>query len=265
MDKFKPSEEEKKMVRSINNKASYVESVKGLKKLEEEFSVYDSPYPSYFLASAYRKFGHEKKAVESFVESAAPWLELPNRYWDSQFSNSVGSSVANIIDRCDLSEVDEELIKMLYALSFSFLSRSIEIIRGIEGIRMMESLFNRGLVSGQNRDQFLYLVQEYVGHGYLTQVMSFSDFYLSHLEYLRDGKKERATLAYENAKREKDWLEDISVAGKEADKYTEEELAKIGVRRNDTMYENMKSDALGGEFNIEEERFKQEIYSSVNM
>jgi len=265
MQDYSPSREEKRMVKSLNKKISSIRSVEDIEEIQDEYSIYNSPYPNQYLAHAYLMFDHDRKAMKSFVKSASPWLEVPNRYWNSQFSVSVGSSLSEIINRCKMCDVEDNIAKKVYALSFSFLSRSMEIIRNSEGGAMMESLFNRGVVSGQNKNNFLRLVQKYVGYGKMTKVMSFSDFYLSRLEYLRYGDKEGAATAYKNAKKEKDWLEDLSVAGKEANRYTEKELAEIGKSRNEKMYESMKEDILDGEYNIGQDEFEKAIYSVIDV
>lgn len=256
--------DEKEMILSLNKKVSRVDNVSDLEDIKNEYSTYEHPYPKYFLGSAYGAFGKDREALDLYISAACPWLKVPNKFWNSAQTDTIGGSIARIITYYDLSVASDKFKKSLYALGFSYLSKSIEILRGDKDKKMMDSLFHRGSISGQNKYYFDELVQNHLGYGYLSQVMSFSDFYLSHLEYLRDGNKERAEDAFDNAERMVNWLGQISVSGKPANEYTYEELTKVGVRRNDSMYENMKDEILDGKYNLECGEFRSEVESSVD-
>jgi hypothetical protein len=255
---------EEEMISSLNEKVYRVDNASELEDIKKEYSTYDHPYPKYFLGSAYGAFGKDKEALYLYISAAGPWLKVPNEFWSSAQADTIGGSIARIIMYYDLSEASDKFKKSLYALGFAYLSKSVEILRGEKGKNMMDSLFHRGSISGQNEHHFDELIQNYLGYGYLSQVMSLSDFYLSHLEYVRDGNKEHAKDAFDNAERMVDWLGQISVGGKPANEYTYEELTKVGVRRNDSMYENMKADILDGKYNLECEEFRSEVESSVD-
>jgi hypothetical protein len=84
----------------------------------------------------------------------------------------------------------------------------------------------------------------------IMEVNVLSDYYYGAVGSQNMGYEEDAELQYRKACELHSWLEDITVANKDADEYSIEEIAAVGKERNDHIYSKLSEQFKAGGLNV---------------
>ena len=133
------------------------------------------------------------------------------------------------------------------------------------GLKAVDSYFNRGLLNSNNDKALIEITHKYLNIGLHNQVMAISDFYKASIGYRKNGYKEDANNALQNAIIKHEWLEDISVSGKDADEYTIENIAKIGSQRNDILSSALIDEFKSKNIQVTSAQLQNEIHSHISL
>ncbi|MBL0300086.1 MAG: hypothetical protein IPQ23_00055 [Cytophagaceae bacterium] len=128
-------------------------------------------------------------------------------------------------------------------LAYVYLSRSIEQ-RGIDAwdsYRSRAQLFKYN----KNPNVGLTIIMNNLGMGVLIEPFIISDYYFAS-QALRSPHKN----TLQSAKSIHQWLENISVGGKEADEYSLSEMADFGKKRHNVLFKILEEKYKKGELNM---------------
>lgn len=244
---------------SFHAEASRCASIADFQRLAQRYGTVNHPYIPYYTASLCLYRGYKDQALDNYIRACSFGLQFPNPYWKSEHSDTIGSAIANMLASFTPGKNDEELVRKLYALAYAYLSQCISML----GLNAMDSYFNRAKLMSKNSRYVTELTQKYLGLGVLPQLMALSDFYYSAVASSRKGFRDDAQKSIQNARQLHQWLEDISVSGRDADTMSLEELASIGKERNELLFRNMTKDVLDNKFSLPLNTFADQVRAAV--
>jgi hypothetical protein len=99
------------------------------------------------------------------------------------------------------------------------------------------------------------LVSKYLSSFFIPNILFISDHYLASQAYYRRGIETSAQYSYKSAHLLHYQLEDISVAGRDADQYELEEIAAIGKQRNSDLFKTMLPLGISGKYNVGDKEY----------
>ena len=245
---------------NFHNELSSCRGINDYIQLAKKYDQYENPYPFYYLASMTSNLGYEKDALNFYLKAISFGLEYPNKFWNTQLSDSIGSSVTHVIDKYKFDESIFELKKNLCILGYAYLSNCINIM----GMNAVDSYFNRGLLISKKDKAIVEITHQYLNVAVLNQVMAISDFYNSSMGYKQLGHIEEAKNAFQNAIINHEWLEDISVNGKDADEYNIEEIAEIGRQRSNLLSAALIDELKSSRVHITLAQIQNEIHPNIS-
>jgi len=201
--------------------------------------------------------------LKNYYETALPYFKkailygcnFPNKIWNTQMADSVGSSISWILTSYKTNYV-EKPITNLFIMGYCYLTNCINLL----GDSAFESLSNRASlmidVSGTIKPENIPMF-------HLPQVYAISDIYKSALGLNKHGFTTEAQEKFAYAVNLHEWLEDISVAGKDADDYTINEIVEIGDSRHQHLFKLFQNKLLNNEYLINELELNQ-IFDSLS-
>jgi len=195
------------------------------------------------------------EALPFFKKAILYGVDFPNKFWNTQMTDSIGSSIAKILTLYETNYNEKPIIN-LFILGFCYLSKCIDLLK----VNAFESLENRA-------DLFMYtsnkITCEVIPMGVLPQVFAISDLYKSAQGLNKNGYTVEAREKINSAVSLHNWLEDISVAGKDADEYTLEEIANIGEKRHENLFESFRKKLMNNEYSLNNNELSQ-IFDSLS-
>lgn len=216
-------------------------SLEALGAVRGKYIAVAHPYVHYSLGSQYLYLGKMDNAFYHLLQASSIGVRNKRAYWDTIFADSIGSSIAQLFSRELIARIPGDLDTFhLFISGYMFLSSSI----GLYGNKAYESLANRArmIMSCQHGAD----ITAFLTYGGLREVLAISDHYRSSLGYEEQGMMDFAVNERENAKTIHQWLEDISVNGRDADDYQTEELVAIGQQRHDAIVDKIKPQFFDG-------------------
>jgi hypothetical protein len=219
-----------------------------IKMVMQNYGSYDHPYIYDIIGITSGVLKFNELSLNAFLRAISYGLKFPNPYWNTIYSDSIGSSIARIIFFLKI-ECPNALLQNLYSLCYGYLSSCIELL----DVSAFESLDFRGRLLNSNSQFVANMIQGYLGLGIFPKVMVISDYYYSSIGYTLADRQDLAQNALNRARQCHRYLEDISVVGKCANEWTLEDIAKIGAERNKILYSRMQSDLKANKFEIKEE------------
>lgn len=133
-------------------------------------------------------------------------------------------------------KIDINSIFNLYQFGYLYLSNHL-INFNYMGYNSLEL---RGRLIEKYSESAVALSGTYYSIASIPNILAISDYYYASLLYRHIGDNSRASTLLSNAQKMHNWLEDISVGGRDADEYSLPELAEIGKKRHEVILLNMK-------------------------
>lgn len=195
-----------------------------------------------------------KEALPYFKKAILYGCEFPNKIWNTQMADSVGSSISWILTSYQ-TDFTEKPITNLFIMGYCYLTNCINLL----GDSAFESLSNRASLM---MDISRAIIPESIPMFHLPQVYAISDIYKSSLGLNQHGYTNEAQEKLTYAISIHEWLEDISVAGKDADEYTIQEIVEIGTARHQYLFDLFKKKLLNNEYRINKKELNQ-IFDSL--
>jgi hypothetical protein len=209
-------------------------------------------HPSVFhkLGVKYLIFGDKLNAKKLLVKGAKFGLNYPVEYFDKSDIDSIGQCFTLLVTQFYLLNDDKDTINptSFYkstCLAYIYLSRAIELNENLA----YDSLRSRAILFKDNNGMnvVINVLFDILNRDVLKEPFIVSDFYFAATIENNPNKINDM----KSAKNMHNWLEDISIAGKDADEYQLDELSRIGKSRHSQLYTLMKSKFFNGDFFME--------------
>ena len=249
-----PNELSVAVIQEFHNKLNRCSKSQDFDNLFEKYKGYDHPYIFMVAGSVYGTHKDHEKSINNYLSALSYGLSMPNEYYLTQHADTIGGSIARILYHYKI-EGDADTIQKMYYLAYCYLTSCINLL----GMNAFESLKYRGNILGMNNQYMAEFVGKYLGMGVLPMPLAISDLYLAYGGYKKRGYHDEAEESIQNAIRLHKWLEDISINGKNADEWSIQEIAEIGLERNKILFENMKADFVKNKFTIDFKSLKDRI------
>jgi len=213
-----------------------------IEELVDEFKSLDNPYVYQAAAQTCLSLNEYDDALPLFKKAITYGLNFPNKYWGTQMSDALGSSMSKILTLFKIGHSGKS-IENLYVLGYCYLSNCIEQLgeNAFESYQERANLVNYTPQSIKN---------EIMPMGALFQVYAISDYYFSGQGFRNNGHSSESYKIINTATELHDYLEDISVAGKDADEYSLEEIVEIGKKRHEQLFNSLEKDLKKNKYSI---------------
>ena len=213
--------------------------------LYEKYKHHNHPYIFYCVANKFLILKCYQEAKEPLLEAARFGNKYPSEFYDNMYlSDCVGQCLSNLVIYYSFEQSEAEKIT---SLAYLFLSKCIDLVENSLNTNNVahDSLRTRARLLNDNENPFA--VQSLIlnlGLGVLREPFVISDYYYCSIS------SESPFNMLESARKTHAWLEDISVAGKDADDYTLEEMAILGKHRHKKLFQVLEEKYIKGEYNI---------------
>jgi len=233
--------------------------------IKKRYEAYNHPYKYYILGSAYDLHNDNQNAFHNYLNAAKFGIVYPNDFYNTYFSDSIGSSLYYLLKRYNYNQLNAEIIRKMFFISYIYLTDTIHFAQKLN-IKAFESLENRAYLLAKFEHGYSQLLcGEYLNPFTFGNVLFISDFYYAFEAYQEKGDIHRANILFENAKKIHNSLEDVNIEGIPASEYSLPEIADKGRDRHEFINQNIQRPFFNGEFNINEEFYLRELTKSVQL
>lgn len=205
-------------------------------------------YENYNHPLIYGNFGisflindESQLAKGALIKGAIFGLTFPSSLYNSSLIDCVGQCLSLLLTQYPVENL--ELATKVTALAYIYHSRSIELLpreafdsyktRALLFMHTENNIINRSLI-GNN-----------LGVGALIEPLIISDlFFASQAEQSPHGSLIEDALYFHQG------LDDISIAGKDADEYSLIEISELGEKRHHILFKALEERYMNGEFNV---------------
>jgi hypothetical protein len=213
----------------------------------------DNPYVYQAAGQWCIQHNYYEEALPYFKKAILYGCEFPNKIWNTQMADAVGSSIAMVLTLYR-TDYDERTLTNLFIMGYCYLTNCINLL----GVQAYESLSNRAslLIDTSNAMHSADMPMFNIPHVY-----AISDIYKSSIGLVGVGFESEARDKLSYVADLHEWLEDITVAGRSADEYTIQELVEIGEDRHRYLFEKFEKKLLNNEYLINEMELDQILNS----
>jgi len=198
-----------------------------LQLLVTNYNNADNPDTFYHLGVGCILFDKYDEAKRLLIKGAKFGLKFPNEYFNTIFSDAIGQCFYNLV--CNLDSQDYDT----FVLAYVYLSNCAQLMPR----QAFDSLRSRALLM-KHQDSFtMSFLFTYLGMGNLKEPLIISDLYFAGLGFKDNPKIQQE--CFDDAKKLHIWLEDISVAGKDANDYSIQEMAILGEQRHKRLFDSL--------------------------
>ena len=232
---------------AINEKIMNCSDLTSLKKLYEKYGDYNHPQISYDFGRMLSIMGDKQTAKKALFKGATYGLQYPCNIYDSPLIDSIGQCMSDLVTHHPVGEID--IVTKITSLAYIYLSRTIELFKR----EAHDSYRTRALLFKEHENQMVpQRILLNLGMGVLIEPLILSDHYFSSQATDSPFKID----GLQSAQNIHNWLEDISINGKDADEYSLNELALIGESRHLILFKILEAKYKKGEFNLTVEELK---------
>ena len=172
------------------------------------------------------------------------------KYLNSLHNESVGGSIVSLLTKYkNYDYTDNEIIK-LTKLGYCSLTNFINIENSKHDYCF---IYRAELLEHRMGNSILPMDLS----GCIPFVFSLSDYYYASKGFQKNFMEDEAKYCYSKAKYLHNFLEDISVAGKDVDEYELSEIAEIGKSRHISLYNFFNESYLNGGFQVSIKRLSE--------
>ncbi len=202
-------------------------SVSDINLIARKYGHMQDPYVQYALANVYQVYNQYQEAIPYLLKACQLGSENLKTYSSTPYSDSIGAASMSLLTDYPEYVVSSKIQYQLFENSYYFLSKSITMF----GLKAYESFRNRaGLLCIQNGIPNKFIMTHSIGQ--IIEVLILSDFFFAAKAYFNQGLYQESQKLMNQAVINHDWLDDMSIAGKDADEYELEELALLGQQRH---------------------------------
>ena len=223
--------------------------------LVDEFKSINNPYFYQAAAQTCLSLNDYSNALPLFKKAISYGLNFSYKYWDDQVTtDAIGSSISKILTLFIVGNTGKAA-ENLYALGYCYLSKCIQQL----GVSAFESYEARANLVNYTHPVIKNSIMPLFA---ISEVYAISDYFYSGAGLSRHGYSSEAYKNNNKANEIHDWLEDITVAGKDADKYSLEEIVEIGKKRHDKLFSTLQKDFKNNKYSISGSELNK-IFNSV--
>jgi hypothetical protein len=216
-----------------------------LSLLYDKYKYHNHPYIFYCVANKFLILKCYQEAKDPLLEAVRFGNKYPSEFYDDMYlSDCVGQCLSNLVIYYSFEQSEAEKIT---SLAYLFLSKCIDLVENSRNPHNVahDSLRTRARLLNDNENPFaVQSLMLNLGLAILREPFVISDFYYCSIV----NGAPLNELA--NARRIHYSLEDISIAGKDADDYTLEEMAILGKHRHKELFQVLEEKYIKGEYNI---------------
>jgi hypothetical protein len=225
------------LLQSIAKEIYSCSSLRHLHQLIAKYKNSNHPDPFYHLGVICIQNKKYEEAKILFKKGAQYGLKYPNRYFNTIFSDSIGQCFYHLVMNIEIYDYN------FFVLAYIYLSNCINL----SPRKTYDSRRSRALLINTENSYFVDKFRaDYLGIEYIKEPLVISDFYFASLGFENNFNIKSQCLS--DAKKIHDWLEDITVAGKDACDYSIEEISIIGETRHKKIYDNVLVDFMNNKF-----------------
>jgi hypothetical protein len=222
------------------NSVNKCTDVYSLNNFYDKVKYLNHPRVFHVIGVKYFNFGDKTKAKELLIKGAKFGIKYPSEYFNKPDIDSIGQCLALLSTQFYLS--DQDIFYKANCLAYIYLSRAIQLNENLayDSLRTRATL----LKDNKNPNSIFLMIYDNLQQSTLKEPFIISDFYLASLIERNPNRNNDLKSAIGLHK----YLEDISIAGKDADEYTLNDLSEIGKYRHEKLYKSMSAKFLNGEF-----------------
>ncbi|HKO79386.1 MAG TPA: hypothetical protein VJU78_03285 [Chitinophagaceae bacterium] len=234
---------------AVNEMISNSTDLESLLKLQSKYGHLNHPQIAYDFGRALSIKGDKSKAKELLLEGASYGLRHPCILYDSPLIDSIGQCMFDLVTEYPIRDIS--IARNVTTLSYIYLSRCITLYHR----EAHDSYRSRAMLFKFHKYPMLpnSIIAEFMGLSVLIDPFIISDFYYAahatNSPFRQSGIKQ-AIEAHA-------WLEDISVGGRSANKYSLLEMVELGENRHLKLFEILESEYMKGKFDVTTEELSQ--------
>jgi hypothetical protein len=202
-----------------------------LSRLISKYGSSNNPDTLYHLGV--RCFLQDKKedAFNILKKGASYGLKVPNEYLDSIFSDSIGQCFFHISNTLKKGTEKDFVYAYFYLSNCTRLSKD-----------SYDSFKSRAILINENPLYSTRLISDYLGLSAIKDPLVIADYYYAGQGF-DDNPREKSNCR-NRAQSMHQRLEDLTVAGRDADEYSLAEMALVGEARHNAIYTKLLNDIL---------------------
>jgi hypothetical protein len=210
-----------------------------LNALYKNYGNYNHPQIQFTFGISYLIQKDYEKARMCLIAGAKYGVKFPCSVYDDIMVDAVGECFSHLL--VNFNNVDVDAGAKALGLAYVYISRCIELYPH----RVYDSYRSRGLLFSILGTPAQYFVMDNAGIGVLVEPFIISDFYYAGtIEGSPHDEK------FEEAARIHDSLDDISIAGKDADEYSLIEMTELGEKRHLALFKTVERKYKEGKYNM---------------
>jgi len=195
------------------------------------------------------KYPEADEALSIFIKGASMGIKFPSDNWNVTYVDSIGKCISQILFLSKLKSGD--LFFRLFSLAYVYASAVIFKMPASAS----DSYPLRGSISASCSAVANEFYHQYYSNNSLIQVFVLADYFTAAKVFHWEGIHSEASKYLDWAKQIHGSIKNIQVAGKEANEYSLEEIANIGMERHIKTYLKVLPLAIDGKFDISDEEF----------
>jgi hypothetical protein len=243
-----PSNNTFEILTYYNQIVANIDNYNELQKLYSKISNYNHPQINYGFGFGFLNFKDMINAKTTLINGVKYGLKYPCPLYDTLYIDAVAQCIYLLL--ADFS-IDNNIAIKLTSLAYVYLSNCIENYSE----DCFDSYKTRAMLLNENDMITNSIIMDNVGLGKLKEPYIISDFYFASQI---SGSPHHSAL--NSARKIHQWLEDISVGGKDADEYTLQEMADFGKKRHLLLYITLANKYKAGKFDITLEELTNAIH-----
>jgi len=218
-------------------------TIDDLISLESKYMEINHPYKYYIFGVEYNIKRASDRALVCFLKASEIGLRNINIYFNSIFSDSVGSSLSFVLTNFNTANLNTDNIYNFFVNSYMFLSSSIKLI----GLKAFDSLKHRAELFEKYEGGVTSAFIDNYGPGVISQVYVLSDYYQAAIGFKNTGDIDSSNYCYRNAVNIRDCL---TINGKDGNLYSLDAIMTLGWRSNYSLFQNTLKDFQDNKFDV---------------
>lgn len=213
-----------------------------LNHIYKKIGDYQHPQILYDFGMAFFVKGETTKAKHFLLKGAEYGLTYDPSFYDNLFSDVIGQCISILLQEYKIPFNSDLIVKTTF-LGYAYLSRCIELYR----YKAFDSYKTRGKLFAHHQDPMIIIkiLLQNMGLGVKAEPFIISDYYYAAMA---TNSPHNNFLNYANKIHKR--LGDTTIAGKDADQYTLQELAHLGEKRHNILFKAIEPRFKNGEFDF---------------
>jgi len=212
----------------------------------EQIKNYNHPQIYYDFGTAFLNFDQDDLAKDALMKGATFGLKFPSVFYSNAFIDSVGQCLGILLIK--FSTNNNKVNIKLTSLAYVYLSRCIEL----HYREAQDSYRTRGLLFNAHMNQMIirHIIQDNLGADAFIEPFVISDFF-----FAATATDSPLTQFLTSAQSIHSSLQDLTVGGKDANRYSLKELAELGEARHSRLFKAIEEKSKKGLFDTSLDEF----------